>query len=597
MRWLVLLLMVACAKPVTPRAPVVAPVVAVPVSPWAAMPVRVMAWTPSGVVQLGALPGTLPALPERWYVEPIAVLDQAKLATLIGLVRREHVPGLSLRGQAIAGWLDQLHELPELTALILDSTDLDGAALARLDVVVTRLYLAHTAIDDAAVIALTAKLPALEALDLEDTAVGDAGVKAIAALAQLQALNLAGTQITDDGGAQLGALRRLGILDLGGTRVAGKTVAALRGLPLHELFLDRTRVKGELATLAPLAPGLVRFDVSNTAHHLTDNELRWLTAATGLVELGLDGAKLHDPLALELIKPATLREVRLADSEITLTTIRALAARRDLEEVDLAGTPVDDASAQAILTMPPLRIARLDSTPISNAALAVAPGPALVELYLSRTQVDDDGLAILARTPQLAALGVGHSKIGDATLARIAKLPELHTLVLSNTRAQPPALRQLAALRRLERLYLDQTAVDDSVVAALAPLAPSLRVLHLATSDVSDAALPALRGLTALEELTCGDTRLHGGIAELSAWPRLRTLSLIGLEIYDREVAQLAARPSLTALDLSATELRDPAPLAALPHLRVLGLAQTRMSPAGVAAAKKLAARGVEIVK
>lgn len=176
-------------------------------------------------------------------------------------------------------------------------------------------------------------------------------------------------------------------------------------------------------------------------------------------------------------------------------------------------------------------------------------------------------------------------------------LAALETLVLSNTRAQPPALAQLGALRGLERLYLDQTAVDDSVLAALSPLAPTLRVLHLATSDVSDAGLPALRTLTGLQELTCGDTRLHAGIAELSAWPRLRTLSLIGLEITDRALPQLAARPSLAVLDLSATEIRDPSPLAALPHLRTLGVAQTKLSPAGVAATKKLAARGVEIVR
>jgi Leucine-rich repeat (LRR) protein len=596
MRWLALWLLVGCAQPVVPPRPPVAPVAVPPVSPWAAMPVRVMAWTPSGVVQLGALPGAMPQVPERWYVEPVQAMDQAKLATLVGLVRSEHVPGLSLRGQAVAAWRGALTDLPDLKALILDGTDVDGAALGELDVAVQRLYLAHTAVDDEAIAAVAARHAGLEALDVEDTAIGDAGVEAIAGLAELRALNLAGTQITDGGGARLGVLARLEILDLGNTKVAAKTVAALRGLPLHELFLDRTRIK-ELATLAPLAPGLVRFDASNTAHHFTDAELGWLTGATQLVELGLDGAKLHDPLALQLIKPATLREVRLADSEITLTTIRVIAARTDLEEVDLAGTLVDDASAQAILAAPHLRIARLDSTPITNAALAGAPSPVLAELYLSRTALDDRGLALLDRTPHLTALGLGHTKLGDATIARAAKLAELQTLVLSNTRAQPPALAQLGALRGLERLYLDQTAVDDGVLAALAPLAPTLRVLHLATSDVSDAGLPALRGLTRLEELTCGDTRLDAGVAELSAWPRLRTLSLIGLEITDQALPGLAARPSLAVLDLSATEIRDPAPLAALPHLRVLGVAQTRLSPAGVAATRKLAARGVEIVR
>ena len=83
----------------------------------------------------------------------------------------------------------------------------------------------------------------------------------------------------------------------------------------------------------------------------------------------------------------------------------------------------------------------------------------------------------------------------------------------------------------------------------------------------------------------------------MSAWPRLRTLSLVGLDLTDKAVPQLAARPSLVVLDLSATEVRDPSPLAALPHLRTLGVAQTKLSAAGAAAVKRLAARGVEIVR
>jgi hypothetical protein len=550
------------------------------------------------VSPIGALPGTLPEpMPARWYVEPIARLDAAAFARLIELVRADHVPGLSLRGQPVAPWLAALRDLPELDALILDSTGVDGDALAAIQLAVTRLYLARTAIDDAAVVALAARYPALEVLDLEGTAVGDAGARAIAGLAGLHAVNLAGTLLGDDGGAALGALHQLEIADLGNTRVAGKTVAALRRLPLHELFLDHTRVRGEIATLATLAPALTRFDVSATAHHPSDAELAWLGNAPNLIELGLDGAKLHDPLAGRLARLPALRELRMAETEITLATIRVIAARTDLEEIDLADTPVDDASAAAMLAAPHLRILRLDSTPIHDAALAAVPGPALVELYLSRTAVGDAGLAVLEQLPQLAALGLGHTAIGDLTVERIARLPRLHTVVLSNVRVSPVALARLGALRAIERLYLDQDRVDDQVVVALVPAHEHLRVLHLAATDVSEDSLPALRAFTELEELTLGDTRMHGGVAELSAWPRLRTLSLIGLDIHDPALVKLAARSSLAVLDLSATEVRDPSPLASLPRLRTLGVAQAPLSAAGVAAVKRMAARGVEIVR
>jgi len=606
MRRFALVVVAACAHPlapaprpvaVVPVSPAVA-VVAPQVSPWALVPVRVMTWTSRGVRQIGELPGLLPQpMPPRWYVEPIHPLDDAAFHRLVALVRSEHVPGLSLRSQPVAPWLAELRDLPELHALLLDNTDVDGAALAATQLSLTRLYLARTAVDDAAIAAVAVRQPALEVIDVEDTAVGDLGARAIATLAGLHAVNLASTQITDDGGAALGQLAQLEIADLGSTRVAGKTVAALRGLPLRELFLDHTRVRGEIATLAPLAPRLVRFDVANTAHHMTDPELGWLATAPNLVEVSVSGAKLHDPLALVLAKLPALRELRLADTEITAATVRAVAARGDLEEVDLAGTPVEDASAAALIGAPEMRIVRLDSTPISDAALAGRPGPKLVELYASRTAITDRGLAILEGAPHLVALGLGHTQIGDAGLERIAQLGELRTLVLSSVGAQPEAFGKLAALRELERLYLDQTHVGDIALALLAPAHATLRVLHLAGSDVSDDGLAALQAFSELTELTVGDSRMHGGIADLSAWPRLRTLSLVGLDLTDKAMPLLAARPSLVVLDLSATEIRDPSPLAGLPRLRTLGVAQTKLSAAGAAAIKRFAAHGIEVVR
>jgi hypothetical protein len=604
MQRLALLVIAGCAHPIAPASklplPPAAPAPALaPMSPWAQVPVRVMTWTPRGVQQIGSLPGELPQpMPARWYVEPIRRLDRAAFDQLVALVRSEHIPGLSLHHQAIAAWLAELHDLPELGALLLDSTDVDGAALGAMQLSLTRLYLAHTAIDDTAVAAAAARYPALEVIDVEDTAVGDPGARAIATLTGLHAVNLAATQISDDGGAALGALAQLEIADLGNTRAGARTVAALRKLAVHELFLDHTRVRGEVASLAALAPALVRFDISGTAHHPTDAELAWLASAPNLIEIGVSGAKLHDPLARKLATLPALRDLRMAELPITAVTIHAIAARTDLEELDLAGTPVDDASAAALLATPHLRIARLDGTPITDAALAVAPGAALVELYVSFTAVGDRGLAVLDALPQLAALGVGHTQIGDAGIERITRLAELHTLVLSSAHVAPGSLARLARLRVLERLYLDQTHADDATIAALAPARETLRVLHLEGSDISEAGLAALHVLTELDELTVGDTRLRAGIADLSAWPRLRTLSLVGLvDLDDKAMPSLAARPSLAVLDLSATDIRDPSPLAALPHLRTLGVAQDKLSAAGVAALKRLAGRGVEIVR
>jgi Leucine-rich repeat (LRR) protein len=554
-----------------------------------------MTWTSDGIVQVGELPDHPPAaaITTPWFVEPERELDKATFAKLIVALRSEHVPGLSLRSQPALP-LDTLVELPDLTALVLDDTPTDGAALAELHLALTRIYLQRTAVDDAAIAALAARDPQLEVLDVEGCAIGDAALPAIANLTELRALDLAATRVTDAGGAQLGALAKLEIVDLGKTRIGAKTIAALRPLALRELYIPQTFVGKEIATLGGYAPGLVRFDASTLASEYkpTDADVAWLATAPHLVEVDLADAKVHDTLVIAIAALPQLREVRLGATPITLAAIQKLANRTDLRELDLADTPVDDASARAFLAFPELRMLRLDGTPVGDHGLDVTPGSKLVELYLSSTKVTDAGLQILDHLPHLVALGLGTTQIGDATIERIATLAELRTLVLAKTRTEK--LELLGKLVALERLYLEDTHLIDDQFTAYAGL-KKLRVLHIAETNVSESSLDVLRGMRHLEELTIGDTRMGHALLDVDAWPRLRTLSLVGLELGDADLLAIAKLTSVAALDLTATQLTDPAPLAALPDLRVLGLAETKLSKAGLAAIKQLAARGIEI--
>jgi internalin A len=607
MRWVAgLLILVGCARHAAPvsrtfvtRTKVTStpPPAPKPPSIWP-VPVRVLTWTQSGIEEVGVLPDAPPkTMPTTaWFVEPTLPLDETAFRKLIVAVRSEHVPGLSLRGQTFAAWGDALADLPELHGLVLDDSDITDPG--SLHVSLRRIYLTRTAVDDAAITSLVAAQPHLEVLALEECHLGDAAVRAIVHLRELRALNLSGTRITDAGGAQLGALDSLSILDLGRTAVAAKTVAAIRPLALHELFLDGTHVGKEIATLGGYAPGIVRFDVSTlAAYKPTDTDLAWLAGAPNLVEIGLSSSLVHDDLVLHLLALPKIRDVRLAQTPITIAAVRAVAKLSELEQADLAETPVDNASAAALLALPRLRMVRLDQTPIDDAALqGVTPSPALEELYLSRTNIGDTGAQILDAMPKLAALGLGETYVGDATIDRIVHLTKLRTLILSFTKGSRLGLAKLGALTELERLYIDATRADDDTIAALAKLR-ELHVLHLQGDNVSDDSLVTLRDFPYLEELTIGDTGVDNEIAKVSAWPRLRTLSLLGLAIDDTALDALGKRASLVALDLSFTEITNPAPLAGLPRLKVLGLVETKLSRDGLAAAEALAKRRVEIVR
>ena len=600
-------LLVACGtpakppvKPLPPPAPVV--VAPKPGSIWP-VPMRVMTWTPGGLVQMGILPDAppisfdaqSPATP--WYVEPTRPLDDKTFAAVVDAVRKEHVPGLSLRAQPITpAWLTQLRDLPELTALVLDDTTVDATGVRSMQLALRRLYLARTRVDDAAVAHVAAEHRELEVIDIEDCVVSDAGIAAIATLPALRAVNASGTRVTDAGAAALGKVLSIEVVDLGRTRAGVKTVEALAQRALHQLVLDKTHAGRAITKLASIAPRLERIDVSSlVGYRPTDADVAWLANAPNLVEVGLSQSRVTDKLVTAIAALPALAEIRLAGTAVTTKSIEKLV-RSDLREIDLAETAVTDANAAALIKLPSLRVLRLDKTAITDAALA-PPGPSLVELYLSQTKVTDAGLAILDGTPNLEALGLGRTHVSDATIARIAKLTALHTLVLSGTRADDESLVQLGKLTALERLYVDDTLATSSLLLALH--GRPLRVLHLAETQVADDALAALASLTQLQELTIGDTRMTPTAVAtvVGALPRIRVLTLVGLQLADAQLPALAKATRIERLDLSATEVTDPTALGALPNLVELGLSQTKLTTQGKTAANALAKRGVKVVR
>lgn len=604
-----LVIFAACARPRPAPTPPPTPVAVAPTAPpvppaapaWP-VPVRVLRWGERGLELVGELPG-LAALPdEPWMAEPITwPADSATWSALLDELRVHDVPGLALRERPIRPEvLAQLGELPALRYLDLSGASLDAAAIGRLanrDALVG-LYLARTGLDDATLAAVIDRHPGLEVLDLDDTGAGDLAATAAGTLPRLRTITLADTAVTDRGGIALARATALGVVDLSRTRVGAGTARALAERPLTELYLARTDVHGAAWDLAPINDTIVRLDLSD--QDVDDEAIGWIELAEHLVEANLGGTRVGDPTVRRLAALPLLREVDLAETRLTAAGARALAARVTLQRVDVAATRVDDRAAAALLALPDLLVLRLDDTAITDRALAAPPPkpvPAaaltppepgrliLAELYLARTKVGDAGLAILDRA-DLTALGIRKTRITDATVARITRQTSLRTLDVGETQLSADALTALAPLRALERLYLDGTRSGDPTFAALA--GARLRVLHAGGTMLSDASLDVLAAMP-LEELSVPETLLTAAITErLDAWPRLAVLALNDLPIRDEHAARLVSARRLRVLDLSATEVDDPSPLAGLARLEVVGLSQRMIGTSGVRALASL---------
>jgi hypothetical protein len=155
-----------------------------------------------------------------------------------------------------------IHGLPDLEFLMLANARVSGRTLRglpKLDYL--RLY--GSDIDDESLDAIVGQVPSITRIDVWNTAVGDAGVAALARLPRITDLQLGGTQITDDGLAalfrhpeigslgisytnvgdgglrHLHALTKLSVLDLRQTRITAAGLAHLKALGnLRMLYID-----------------------------------------------------------------------------------------------------------------------------------------------------------------------------------------------------------------------------------------------------------------------------------------------------------------------------------------------------------------------
>jgi uncharacterized protein (TIGR02996 family) len=201
-------------------------------------------------------------------------------------------------------------------------------------------------------------------------------------------------------------------------------------------------------------------------------------------------------------------------------------------------------------------------------ALAQNPGlGGLEHLELTSCGVDAPGCEVLAQSPHLGSLRsleLGSDRIGAAGLTKLAEAPwapNLRRLRLWKAELGRASTTPLAAFTALETLELGFDDLDVPAVAALAPLAPTLRALSLRGDRLGAAVVPALASLTPtlthldLEGMRIGDTGA-AALAKLELGA-LETLILSGNALTTAGVRGLlgASLPRLRRLVLRHNEL------------------------------------------
>lgn len=306
------------------------------------------------------------------------------------------------------------------------------------------------------------------------SAIGDAGIEALASVPNLMDLTLERSEITDAAYAHLGKMKKLKYLRAPLTKTTDVGVKQLADATQIELldFRDCTGVSDEgIAALSKLTK-IRSFKV--WGRQITDKSLSVFGQMTNMSSLGLQDTAVTGtggalaPLTkltdldvfrstfnddgLKSVAGATgMKVLKLRDCQVTPDGLKVLSGFTNLERLDLSESRADDSTLQALSSLTKLFE---------------------LELWLSR--VSDAGLVHIVKLPLKSLTLEDVYDISDAGMEHVGKIKTLESLTLSKTGVTDDGLAQLAGLENLKELFLDNTTVSKKGVEALKAKLPKL---------------------------------------------------------------------------------------------------------------------------
>lgn len=478
--------------------------------------------------------------------------------------------------------LNEIASLKNLRELAIRQTAVKGASIAPF-INLSALDATLTPFDDSG-LAKLASMHRMKRLWLGDTLITDASARALASMTELEDLDLHGTAITDAALAHISGLKRLKRINLMGAEISDAGLRHLTALTnLEELNLYRTRVSN--AGLDALRPLIKLRYVDLRYSRVTARGAATLAATHPSTKfLLMDASPRPRP---EISLKANLREwvtklggklesdsITLASTAVADDDLSRLTALEGIKTVNIEGTEIGDAGARLL----PRTIETLlaGSTAIGDEGLRGFDR--LRKIGLANTYVEGPGLRELKAAEEIDLHG---APVGNNGVDALAKLPNLRVLSLASTDISDGA--ELEKLTSLVSLNLASTDLTDAGIGGLARLT-GLKSLVLRDARITGKALAVLGSLNGLEELDLSRTRIAGGdLKALEGLKSIRKLNLDYGEIEDAAMPHLAALATIEELSLDSTHITDAAvpDLIKLTKLRVLNLYHTHVTAKG----------------
>ncbi|MEZ5393240.1 MAG: hypothetical protein R2724_10270 [Bryobacterales bacterium] len=278
--------------------------------------------------------------------------------------------------------------------------------------------------------------------------------------------DLGGAVTRDDSGAVTG-------VDLRATWVTDSDLRKLTQFPkLSTLDLSLTHITDQGMQELKDLPGVVNLDL-RFAEYVTDEGLAAIKGWKHLEHLNVHGTKISDTSLEHISGITTIETLDVGSSMVTDVGLEQLATLTKLKKLTIGGNELGDAGLQALRLLPGLTYLDLN-------------GRHGTDSNVWTISMSDRGLDAV-----LTLEGLRELRFGCTTLGVGREGERFATVNMMDVTAR--WLERLKALKSLERLKLQGcNRVDDEALGVLATF-PSLKVVDLKGTSVTEAGLETLR--------------------------------------------------------------------------------------------------------
>lgn len=188
---------------------------------------------------------------------------------------------------------------------------------------------------------------------------------------------------------------------------------------------------------------------------LDSSQPTWIRRAIGshafadIVEIRLDDCRANSTVYDEIGQNCPqLLHFSARGSSIANESLKSIARCKQLQVLDLSGTPISDVGVEYFASHTQLSTICLEGTRISGVCcLALAKLPSLKIVTLDHSAVDDSDVVKLADSKSVEMLFLTGTEVSDAIIPHLARIPTLKSVGLSRTAITPAGREQLRKLR------------------------------------------------------------------------------------------------------------------------------------------------------